>query len=394
MNEQLHVGEQFFRIIREFEKAPANCPQTADGAALEAYLCPSNQWTLGFGCCFWHYDGRAVQQGDTLDPSQVGVMLAYNARYCEEYVRENVAVDLNQNQFDVLCSFRFNTRETTLRNSSRLLPAVNAQEWQKAAAAFTEFVYGSSTFDGKPYQEAMRGLLRRRLWEGLIFLGLDPADAVKDKDVALPSDRKLLNSGVYRDMIRSEGLTTINQVKMKATPLASSELVLTPSMQAAPPPTATGSTVVVGSVPVVPPVQTGTTSPSVSPAPTPPSPVEKQASAISPPAVPTPAPKPLPPPPRLPDPPIPIGQQTSAVDSARKSEEWSSSPKAMIFSRRAWGLFLVLFGRLWMLKTGSNAVLGTVSDPLVMEMFSGFMVMLVGEIVQWWGEKKATRPLR
>jgi len=396
MNEQLHVGEQFFRIIREFEKAPANCPQTADGAALEAYLCPSNQWTLGFGCCFWHYDGRAVQQGDTLDPSQVGVMLAYNARYCEEYVRENVAVDLNQNQFDVLCSFRFNTRETTLRNSSRLLPAVNAQEWQKAAAAFTEFVYGSSTFDGKPYQEAMRGLLRRRLWEGLIFLGLDPADAVKDKDVALPSDRKLLNSGVYRDMIRSEGLTTINQVKMKATPLASSELVLTPSMQAAPPPTATGSTVVVGSVPVVPPVQTGTTSPSVSPAPSdrvvPPVVVAKKPEAINP--APPQSPRAPTPPPKLPDPPVPIGQQTSAVDAARKSEEWSHSAKSMIFSRRFWGLFLVVIGRVWMLKTGSNAVLGAVSDPLVMEMFSGFMVMMLGELVQRWGERKATRPLR
>lgn len=66
----------------------------------------------------------------------------------------------------------------------------------------------------------------------------------------------------------------------------------------------------------------------------------------------------------------------------------------MIFSRRFWGLFLVLIGRLWMLKTGSNAVLGTVSDPLVMEMFSGFMVMVIGELVQHWGERKATRPLR
>ena len=91
---------------------------------------------------------------------------------------------------------------------------------------------------------------------------------------------------------------------------------------------------------------------------------------------------------------MPIGQQTSAVDGAKRSEEWSTSPKAMIFSRRFWGLFLVLIGRLWMLKTGSNAVLGTVSDPLVMEMFSGFMVMVIGEIIQHIGEKKATRPLK
>ena len=91
---------------------------------------------------------------------------------------------------------------------------------------------------------------------------------------------------------------------------------------------------------------------------------------------------------------MPIGQQTSAVDAARKSEEWSHNAKSMIFSRRFWGLFLVVIGRVWMLKTGSNAVLGAVSDPLVMEMFSGFMVMMLGELVQRWGERKATRPLR
>jgi hypothetical protein len=100
------------------------------------------------------------------------------------------------------------------------------------------------------------------------------------------------------------------------------------------------------------------------------------------------------PPPKLPDPPVPIGQQTGAVDAARKSEEWSSNAKSMIYSRRFWGLLLVVAGRVWMLKTGSNAVLGAVSDPLVMEMFSGFMVMMIGEAVQHWGERKATRPLK
>jgi hypothetical protein len=109
----------------------------------------------------------------------------------------------------------------------------------------------------------------------------------------------------------------------------------------------------------------------------------------------TPAsPPPAPVPPKLPDPPIPIGQQTGAVDATRKGDEWSRNAKSMIFSRRFWGLFLVLIGRLWMLKTGSNAVLGAVSDPLVMEMFSGFVVMMLGEIVQHIGERKATRPLK
>jgi len=65
----------------------------------------------------------------------------------------------------------------------------------------------------------------------------------------------------------------------------------------------------------------------------------------------------------------------------------------MLLSRRFWGLFLIVVGRLWLLKTGSNAVLGTVSDPLIMEMFGGLMVMIIGESVQWWGRAKARRPL-
>ena len=226
MNENLSVGEWFFRSVDEFENAPPDCRQTPDGCALDAYLCPSGQWTIGDGCCFWE-DGTPVKQGDRLEDGpgleeRRKSLLMYNAHYCEEYIREHVTVPLTQHQFDALCDFRFNTRETTLRNSTRLLPAINGQEWQKAAVAFTEFVYGTTTFDGKTYQRAMRGLLRRRLWNGLVFLGYDPSEAVKEDDVALPADRKLLSSGVYRDIIRSEGVTTLNQVRMKATQLVAS----------------------------------------------------------------------------------------------------------------------------------------------------------------------------
>jgi lysozyme len=271
MNDHLTVGEWFYREIDEFENAPADCRQTADGCALDAYLCPSNQWTIGDGCCFWE-DGRPVQQGDTLPddehlPERRRKLLGFNAKYCEEYVRRYVTVPLTQNQFDVLCGFRFNTRETTLSGSSRLLPAINAQKWQDAAVAMTEFVYGSGSKRGPvklppkgwdveksggqwwaippdhltgaerialgseekwyPYQDAHRGLLRRRLWGGLVFLNYDPRDVTKDNDVALPTKAKLLSTGVWRDSISAEGLTTLAHVRMRAKPLPPSELILT-----------------------------------------------------------------------------------------------------------------------------------------------------------------------
>lgn len=213
MNEHLEAGPECFRIIREFEKAPAKWPQTPDGAALLAYRCPSGQWTIGFGCCFWD-DGTPVKEGDELfDVSRIDSILDYNVRGAEAYVREHVRVPLTQYMFDALVSFRFNTRETTLRKSTRLLPAINAQEWDRAANAFSEFVYGSGSYNGKDYQQALRGLLRRRLCEALVFQGLDWTEAVKDSDVALPCDRILLASDVYRDKIRADGVTTLAHVR-------------------------------------------------------------------------------------------------------------------------------------------------------------------------------------
>ncbi len=235
MNEHLKTGPQGFRLIKEFELAPKGWPQTPEGAALLAYLCPSGQWTLWFGCCF-HEDGTPVKEGDEIfDPAKGDRMLAYCVKDAEDYVKRWVTVPLNQYQFDALVSFRFNTRESTLRGSSRLLPAINAGEWDRAAVAFTEFVYGTTTYKGpndsaaRTYQKALRGLLRRRLWEALIFLGLDPEIAVKDDDVALPSDRKLMASGIYRDSIRPGEATTLQQVRDVARhhPLPAPELLLT-----------------------------------------------------------------------------------------------------------------------------------------------------------------------
>lgn len=459
MNEHLSVGDRFFRDIDEFENAPPDCRQTPDGCALDAYLCPSQQWTIGDGCCFWE-DGTPVKQGDTLPngpelEARRKSLLAYNAKYCEEYVRRYVTVPLTQNQFDMLCAFRFNTRETTLRNSSRLLPAVNAQEWQKAANAFTEFVYGASKLPGPAkqppagwtlrrvgdqfwayppplppapptppgaeappppiqpdpvplgikscdYQEALRGLLRRRLWQGLVFLDLDPEEAVKDKDVALPTDRKFLSSGVWRDSLRSEGVTTLNQVKMKATPLASSELVLTQPA----PPLATRVPEVVGSVPVVPPVQTGTTSPSVkepakiehdtadvsnnppkvSPAPTPPSPAKKP-EAINP-APPQSPRAPVPPP----KPPVLIAPERINPNALPTNAD---TVKNMADSTRMVGMVLVAIGSIIQvvtLRLGIGTAIGAVffdltRDPVVITLAVTAIVAALGWITKRNGKK-------
>jgi lysozyme len=393
MNEHLSVGEQFYRLVDQFENAPPDCRQTPDGCALDAYLCPSEQWTIGDGCCFWE-DGTPVKQGDTLpDGPELEArrksLLAYNARYCEEYVREYVTVPLTQNQFDALCDFRFNTRETTLRNSSRLLPAVNAQEWQKAATAFSEFVYGTSTFEGKPYQKAMRGLLRRRLWQSLIFLGYDPAEAVKSDDVALPCDRRLLSSGVYRDMIRSEGLTTLNQVRAKASPLVSELVLNTP----APPLVATtrvpdGKAEQPGADPQSqPPV---VSAPPVSPAQTVPPVVARKPEVVaSPPAAAPRAPVPAS---TVPPKPIIIAPQPINPNALPTNAD---TVKNMADSTRMVGMVLVAIGSIIQvvtLRLGIGTAIGAVffdltRDPVVITLAVTAVVAALGWVTKRNGKK-------
>jgi lysozyme len=207
MNEDLQASEQCFRIIRTFETAPRDWPQTREGAALKAYKCPSGQWTIGFGCCFW-LDGNPVKEGDTLVPEQVGPLLRYNLRKAEARVRELVEVGLSQFQFDALVSFQFNVRWDTLAKSSALLPAINAGRWEDAAREFSKFIYGGGAKNGQPWERAMAGLLRRRLSEACVFLGFDWEDACDPDAVALRTETHWIESRqIWRDRVVRDATT-------------------------------------------------------------------------------------------------------------------------------------------------------------------------------------------
>jgi hypothetical protein len=74
----------------------------------------------------------------------------------------------------------------------------------------------------------------------------------------------------------------------------------------------------------------------------------------------------------------------------------------MVYSRRFWGWVLIILGRFsfvtdagasWLASTGAVAN-SVAADPLLLDAYTGFAVMLVGEGVRFWGEKKATRALK
>jgi GH24 family phage-related lysozyme (muramidase) len=106
-------------------------------------------------------------------------------------------------------------------------------------------------------------------------------------------------------------------------------------------------------------------------------------------------------PPRPPAPAPPIGQQRDAVNATTSSGIDPSNAKSMILSRRFWGLFMIITGRIIFALTGVNTYLTLASDPIISELIANVAVMLAssaweycGECIHTWGKARAKRPLR
>lgn len=100
-------------IIRKFE-----------GLKLQAYLCPANVWTIGYGSTFYE-NGSKVQQGDKITLDRADRLLFDMVKRFEIGVKGLVKSDLNENQLGALTSFAFNVGIGALQKST-LLKKVNA----------------------------------------------------------------------------------------------------------------------------------------------------------------------------------------------------------------------------------------------------------------------------
>jgi lysozyme len=373
---ELYPSRAAVDLIRHFE-----------GLSLTGYLDPIGIPTIGYG-----RTGPEAVVGKRITLAEADALLDEDVASHAQIVRDQITVPLTQGEFDALTSLAFN-----LGYIPKSLKACLNGGVTDAGKVMTPGSYGSALLQfprncragGKP----LKGLYRRRLAEACLFCDLPWENACSISVIKLqvteggqidPNESTSLEDTLMRARLDTSKPPDTSHILKKPW----SELVKKAEPEAVP---ATGEA-----------EPAEKEAPQPNPPPLVSAPIEKPALRgpapataggiviASPPTTPV---KPAPPP-KLPDPPVPIGQQTGAVDAARKSEEWSSNAKSMIYSRRFWGLLLVVAGRVWMLKTGSNAVLGAVSDPLVMEMFSGFMVMIIGEIIQHIGERKATRPLK
>lgn len=139
----MKTGSKGIELIKLFE-----------GFKAEAYLCPANVWTIGYGTT------SGVKRGQTVTIKEAEDLLQKDLVKFENTVNSAVKVKLTQDQFDALVSFVYNVGPGNFR-SSTLLSLLNQGD------------YASVPFQMARWNRAngrvLAGLTRRRKAEGDLF---------------------------------------------------------------------------------------------------------------------------------------------------------------------------------------------------------------------------------
>lgn len=143
MNSNLRTSVNGISLIKQFE-----------GFRSEAYLCPANILTIGYG----HTKG--VKAGQKISAQKGEQLLIKDLETFENNVKALVKVPLNQNQFDALVCFTFNLGANNLSNST-LLKKLNQSDFAGAALEFLKW--------NKAKGKVLAGLTKRREAESKLF---------------------------------------------------------------------------------------------------------------------------------------------------------------------------------------------------------------------------------
>lgn len=133
-----------------------------EGLVTRAYRDVAGVWTIGYGHTQGFKTGRFSADCE-IKPFEAETLLRADLREREETVCALISVGLNQNEFDALVSFEFNTgaleRATALKllNVGDRLAAANALTWWNKARVKGQLV-------------EIPGLTRRRAAEADLFL--------------------------------------------------------------------------------------------------------------------------------------------------------------------------------------------------------------------------------
>lgn len=139
----MRTSEKGKQLIKDFEGFRAN-----------AYKCPADVWTIGYGTT------KDVQEGDVVTREEAELLLEADLVEFEQAVRSNTKVELTQEMFDALVCFTYNIGPTNFRKST-LLKLLNEGKYELAAQQFQRW--------NKAGGKILPGLTRRRLAEKELF---------------------------------------------------------------------------------------------------------------------------------------------------------------------------------------------------------------------------------
>lgn len=145
----MNISTDGINLIKQFE-----------GCYLEAYLCPGNVWTIGYGTTE-PINGVKPYKGMKITQEQADKLLITNLKKYENAVNTYVKYNMNQNMFDALVSFTYNCGISALQKST-LLQKLNKGDIQGAADEFLRW--------NKSGGKILNGLVKRRKKERELFL--------------------------------------------------------------------------------------------------------------------------------------------------------------------------------------------------------------------------------
>lgn len=121
-----------------------------EGLKLEAYLCPANVWTIGYG------HTRTARPGMKITAQEAERLLKDDLRKFETAVSNAVRIDLTENQFAALVSWTYNVGEGAMK-SSTLIRKLNSGDYDSVPTELLKW--------NKVSGKVNRGLANRRAAE-------------------------------------------------------------------------------------------------------------------------------------------------------------------------------------------------------------------------------------
>lgn len=157
--------------MNKLNKAGADLIKSYEKLVLDAYQDSGGVWTIGYG----HTSAAGKpypKAGMKITEAEANAIFARDVVKFEQAVRKHVKVPLNDNQFSALVSLCFNIGEGNFSKST-LVRKLNAGDYDGAANEFKRWKYDNG--------KVLRGLVRRRVSEEVLFRSGKPVQSVPNK---------------------------------------------------------------------------------------------------------------------------------------------------------------------------------------------------------------------